>query len=142
MSSLKLWVHVVWATKDRKALLESSIRLKVIDHIRAYAGSKNIFIDHINGHVDHIHCLISLGVDQNIGGVVHLLKGESSHWINKNKLMGTRFSWQNEYFATSVSHSQIDILRKYIRNQEQHHQKRTFQEEYQVFMKKYGFIEN
>lgn len=71
-----------------------------------------------------------------------MLKGESSHWINKNKLTGSRFSWQNEYFATSVSHSQIDILRKYIRNQEQHHQKRTFQEEYQVFMKKYGFIEN
>jgi REP element-mobilizing transposase RayT len=68
-----------------------------------------------------------------------LIKGESSFWINKNKLTIEKFEWQDEYFAVSVSESMLDKVRDYIKNQEEHHRKKTFQEEYDEFISKYGF---
>jgi putative transposase len=68
-----------------------------------------------------------------------LLKGESSHWINKQGLMPQKFGWGDEYFATSISHSMVGDVRQYISRQEEHHSKRTFEEEYQEFIKKYRF---
>ena len=67
-----------------------------------------------------------------------LIKGESSHWINKNKLVKGKFQWQDEYIALSVSESIIPKVRDYIKNQEEHHRKKTFSEEYDEFIKKYG----
>ena len=68
-----------------------------------------------------------------------LLKGESSYWINKNKLIREKFEWQDEYFAVSVSESAVNKVRDYIKNQEEHHKKKSFQQEYDEFMHKYGF---
>ena len=111
----------------------------MINHIKENAKGKNIFIDEINGHKNHIHYLISLGVDQSISKVSQLIKGESSFWINRNKITKTKFEWADEYFAVSVSESQVDAVRKYIRNQEEHHKKKSYAQEYDEFMKKYGF---
>lgn len=66
-----------------------------------------------------------------------LLKGESSYWVNRNKLTKTKFEWQDEYIAVSVSESNADKVRRYIQNQEEHHRKKSFSEEYDDFMKKY-----
>ena len=93
----------------------------------------------INGYSDHCHCLISLGSNQNIEKIIQLIKGESSFWINKNQLTKDKFAWQDEYFAVSVSESMIESVRSYIKNQEIHHQKKTFAEEYQEFIEKYDF---
>ena len=68
-----------------------------------------------------------------------LIKGESSFWINKNQLKKERFEWQDEYFAVSVSESKIDAVRNYIKNREEHHNKKSFQEEYDAFILRYGF---
>ena len=68
-----------------------------------------------------------------------LIKGESSHWLNQNQLTKEKFAWQDEYFAVSVSESMIENVRNYIKNQEKHHQKKTFVEEYQEFIEKYNF---
>ena len=68
-----------------------------------------------------------------------LLKGESSFWINKNKLTVENFGWQDEYFAASVSHSQINVVRQYRRNQEEHHKKKSFQDEHEEFIEKHEF---
>ena len=68
-----------------------------------------------------------------------LLKGESSNWINKNEIFHNKFEWQDEYFAVSVSESALNRVRTYNKNQEEHHRKKTFQEEYNEFMHKYGF---
>ncbi len=68
-----------------------------------------------------------------------ILKGESSHWINENKLCKTKFEWQDEYFAVSMNESQIDAVRKYIAQQEEHHRKKIFTEEYDEFIQKYHF---
>ncbi len=75
---LKIWIHLVWATKSRKPLLDKSIRQKVWQHMRSNAQEKQIHVDFINGHVDHVHILLSLNADQTIAKTVQLIKGESS----------------------------------------------------------------
>ncbi len=140
MSFLKVYIHFVWSTKNRKAFLNSKeLREKVWNHIRENAIKKNIFIDHISGYTDHCHCLISLGLDQTIQKTMQLIKGESSFWINKNQLTSEKFEWQDEYFAVSVSESMLSKVRQYIRNQEVHHQRKKFQDEYDEFILKYDF---
>jgi len=140
MPFVKVYLHCVWSTKNRIPYLDTiELRQKVWNHIRENAIQKGIFIDFINGYSDHCHCLISLGVDQNIQKVIQLIKGESSFWINKSELTKEKFQWQEEYFAVSVSESVLDKVRNYIKNQEEHHKKKTFQEEYDEFILKYGF---
>jgi len=139
MPYTKVWIHIVFSTEGRKPFLNEPIRQKVFSHIIEYSKSKNIFIDRINGYTDHVHILISLNREETLSKTVQYLKGESSHWMNKNKLIAEKFSWQDEYFAVSVSESKLNDVRKYIENQTEHHKKKTFQEEYEEFMKKYGF---
>ena len=140
MPFIKIWLHLVWATKKREPLLTKDIRQVVFKHIRENAVIKNIHVDFVNGHVDHVHCLISLHPEQTISKVVQLIKGESSCWINKNYLCKEHLEWQDEYFAVSVSESGVNKVREYIKNQEEHHSKKNFQEEYDEFMQKYGFV--
>lgn len=126
--------------KNRYPFLNSKeLRIKVWNHIKDNGKKKGIFVDFVNGYSDHCHCLVSLGIDQNIKDVMKLLKGESSFWINKEKLVKEKFEWQSEYFAVSVSESGISRVRKYIANQEEHHKKKTFQNEYDEFITKFGF---
>jgi putative transposase len=139
MPFVKIWVHFVWATKNREPLLTDDIRQKVFQHIRENAKEKEIFLDFIGGYADHIHCLISLGTNQTIEKVMQLIKGESSFWINKNRLCRGRLEWQDEYFAVSVSETLVDSVRKYIANQEEHHRTKSFDEEFEGFMKRAGF---
>ena len=139
MGYVKIWVHLVWTPKKRKAILTKDIREKLFNHIRENARKKGIYIDFINGYTDHVHCLISLGSSQSIDAVMQLIKGESSHWVNKNKILREKFEWQREYFAVSVSESGIDRVREYIKNQQEHHKKKSFDTEYNELMKKYGF---
>jgi putative transposase len=139
MSYPRIWVHCVWTTKNREPLLTKNIREKVFTHIKENAADKGIYIDIVNGYTDHIHCLISLKRKQNIADCLQLIKGESSFWINNNKLVNNKFKWQDDYFAVSVSQSQLNKLREYISNQEKHHQQKSFASEYKEFMNKYGF---
>ena len=139
MGYTKMWIHLVWATKKREPVLGKSIQVKIFSHIKENANAKNIHIDFINGHVDHIHILISLNPDQTLANIIQLIKGESSYWINKNKLTPQKFEWQDDYFAVSVSESGVNKVREYIKQQEEHHMKKTFQQEYDEFMKIYGF---
>ncbi|HEY2846465.1 MAG TPA: IS200/IS605 family transposase [Pyrinomonadaceae bacterium] len=129
----------VWTTKKRKPLLTDTIRARIFDHIRQNAKAKGIFIDHINGYREHVHVLISLGTDQKISEIVKLLKGESSHWINQEEFTQTKFQWQHEYFAVGVSESVVDKVRSYIRRQEEHHARQTFEDEFDAMITKFGF---
>src|SRR5687768_15836329 len=118
MPHIKIMIHFVWSTKDREPYLSSpELRKRVWKHIRENAVEKGIFIDMINGYQEYCHCLISLGIDQTISKVMQLLKGESSYWINKNKLCCEKFEWQDDYFASSVSESLVSRVREYIKNQ-------------------------
>ena len=140
MPFIKIYIHLVFSTLGRKPFLNSKdLRIKVWKHIKQNAAEKGIFIDMVNGYSDHCHCLISLSSNQNIEKVAQLIKGESSFWINKNNLTVEKFHWQDEYFAVSISESMIDQVRNYIINQEKHHLKKTFSQEYLEFIQKYNF---
>lgn len=125
--------------KNREPLLKKEFRNDVCQHIIENCAEKGIFLKAINGHTDHIHCLISLGKDQTISKVSQLIKGESSFWINKNNLTTEKFCWQDDYFAVSVSESQVEAVVNYIKNQEKHHSKKSFEDEVNEFMTKYGW---
>jgi putative transposase len=140
MPYTKIWIHLIWSTKNREKTITKKLRPALLAHINENAKSKKIFIDQMNCVNEHIHILISLGNDQSISKVVRLLKGESSHWINKQKLTTGKFEWQDEYFAVSVSESIVEKVRNYIQNQEEHHRIKSFTEEYEEFIEKYGFV--
>ncbi len=139
MSYVRIWVHLVFSTKNRDPFLLKEKRYLLHKHIIENCKEKGIFLDSINGHVEHIHCLISLGKEQSIAQIAQLIKGESSFWINKNHLIPEKFAWQDDYFAVSVSESQLEIVRNYIKNQEKHHSGKSFADEVEEFMNKYGF---
>lgn len=139
MSYVKIWIHAVWGTKNREPYLTKEIRAKVINHMRENAKKKEIFIDSINGHNDHLHYLFGLNADMTISKAMQLIKGESAHWINKEKIVQTKFEWADEYYAVSISESMLDRVREYIDNQEEHHRKKSYGEEVEEFMQKYGF---
>lgn len=139
MSYAKIWLHCVWSTKNRDHIISNSFRPVLLSHFREQAADKNIFLDYINAHADHVHALINLGKQQNIADIMHQLKGESSNWINKIDKMPFKFRWQDDYFAVSVSQSHVERVRKYIQNQDKHHRKITWDEETDLFIRKYGF---
>ncbi|HEY5534936.1 MAG TPA: IS200/IS605 family transposase [Ignavibacteria bacterium] len=138
MSFIKIWIHCVWNTKDKIPVLTKEIRHQLLVHIKEYSINNKIFIDRINGSVEHVHCLISLGNDQNISRIMNLIKGEFSHWINSLKLLNRKLEWQNDYYAISVSESLVNTVRKYIENQEEHHKKKSYKEELNDILKVLG----
>ena len=139
MSYVRVWIHAVWGTKNRQPYLSKEIRETVIQHMRENAGKKRLYIDRLDGSTDHLHCLLGLNADTSIAKTLQLMKGESAHWINKEKVTRTRFEWADEYYAVSVSESDLERVRAYIDNQEEHHRKKTFSEEVGEFPQKYGF---
>lgn len=140
MSWVRIWVHLVFSTKNRKPYLNSKeIRQEVFLHIKENAKAKGIWLDAVSGYSDHLHCLISLGKDQTISKIAQLIKGESSYWINKNKITAENFIWQDDYWAVGVSESHLKFVQNYIHHQEEHHREKSFSEEVQKFMKKSGW---
>jgi putative transposase len=139
MSFVKIWVHLVFATKNREPVLTNEIRYDIHRHIIENCKDKEIFLQAINGYTDHLHCLISLGKDQTIAKITQLIKGESSFWINQTNLTPEKFSWRDDYFAVSVSESQVPTVMSYIKNQETHHSKKSFNDEVNEFMTRYGW---
>ncbi|MGE3465315.1 MAG: IS200/IS605 family transposase [Pyrinomonadaceae bacterium] len=130
MSYVRIWVHMVFSTKNREADLSKEIRDRLIPHIISNARAKDVVLESIGGWFEHLHLLISLGREQTIAKVAMLLKGESAHWLNQQKLLRGKFYWQDDYFAVSVSESRVAQLKEYIANQEEHHRAKSFAEEY------------
>ena len=139
MSYVKVMIHAVWGTKNRFPFLTKEIKSSVIEHSKTNARKKRIFIDAIDGSTEHLHCLFGLNADMTISKALQLIKGESAFWINQNKIIHTKFEWADEYFAVSVSESMLNQARTYIRNQEEHHRKKTYREEYDEFIRSYNF---
>jgi len=137
MSFVRIWVHCVWTTYKRTPYLKEEMRNDLIFHIRENALAKGIYIDHINGYEEHLHALISLASKQSISEIMQKVKGESSFWINKNKLSRIKFEWQDDFYAVSLGMPQLDNLRAYIRNQQQHHEKIAFQDELDLLIEEY-----
>lgn len=143
MAYLRVWIQLVWSTKNREQLINSAdLRQKLFQHITENATSKSIRLDCVNGTYDHVHALVSLGPDQTIAKIAQLLKGESSHWLNQQNIVCGKFEWQDDYFASPVSDSAVERVRTYIKNQEEHHRKKLFSEEWGEFMSHHGLVED
>ncbi len=140
MPFVSVYIHFVWSTKNRVPYLATKdLRDAMWQHIKQNGKDKGIFIDFVNGYREHCHCLVSLGKEQTISKVMQLIKGEAAFWFNRQNFILEKLEWQDEYFAVSVSQSALDRVRDYIKNQEQHHGKKTYQQEYDEFITKYGF---
>ena len=140
MSYVKIWIHAVWTVKNRKPILTSEVRQVLFDHIHQNALSKEILMKVVGGHNNHVHCLFRLRNNQTIENVIQLIKGESSFWFNKSELSKLKLYWQKEYYAVSVSESQVNKVKNYILTQEEHHKKKTWEDENNEFIEKYGFV--
>ena len=112
--------------------------MKVSEYLHYYSDEKSVYmkINYVNP--DHVHVLVDLPANLSIEQMMHLLKGASSHWINERNLLPRKFGWARGYGIFSVSHSLVGEVAKYIAEQEEHHQKRSFSEELQMFVERYG----
>jgi len=134
----QMYIHIVFAVQYREAMisLEWEERLhKYITGIVQNNGHKMLAINSTN---DHLHMFIGLNPKQSISELMQLVKGDSSEFINKEKFTKKKFHWQSGYGAFSNSRSQIDSVCKYIKNQKEHHRKKTFNTEYLEILKDYN----
>ena len=140
----KIWIHLIFGTKERFPLIIQPLEQKLYNHIKNLLEKDfECIVDIINGTADHIHVLFLQNQNYSLADIIKNIKGNSSHWINQNKFLKTKFAWQTGYGAFSVSESMINEVRKYIANQKEHHRKTSFAEEYKRFAEKYGLsIEN
>jgi putative transposase len=134
----RCWLHLIWETLRREPMLDNRAAAKASQYLYDYCHDKGIYMKINYFNADHTHTLIDLSTNLTIEQVVQLMKGSSSHWINENRLLRGRFAWGRGYGAFSVSHSDLDRVCKYIANQAEHHRKRTLEDEYQLFVKRYG----
>jgi len=135
----KIWIHAIWATKDRMPIIHSNIENSIHQFITVQLQEQGCPLRIINGMPDHIHCLFLLNPQKSIAEVIKQIKGSSSHFINQSNLIAEKFAWQTGYAAYSVSESVVEKVFEYIKFQKHHHQKKTFQQEYDEFLKLYGF---
>ena len=129
----QIYIQVVFAVKGRENLISKEWKEdlhKYIAGIIKGKGQKSIIV---NGMPDHIHAFIGLRPAMSISDLVRDIKNNSSNFINDNKFVKGKFSWQEGYGAFSYSKSQIDNVVKYILNQKEHHQKKSFRQEYLEF---------
>src|SRR5258708_17112683 len=119
-------------------MLDKRAAAKAFSFLTTYALEKGIYMKVNYFNADHTHALIDLPTNLYVEELIKLFKGSSSHWINQNQLIKGRFAWGVGYGAFSVSHSDVGRVARYIANQEEHHRKRTYSEEYAMFVKRYG----
>lgn len=131
----KIWIHAIWATKERMPLIHSVAEPKIYQFISEQFRESGCPVRNINGMSDHIHCLFLLNPQKSIAEVIKQIKGSSSHYINQNNLISEKFSWQTGYASYSVSESVVEKVFTYIKNQKIHHQKKSFSQEYEEFLK-------
>ncbi len=134
----RCWLHLIWTTLDREAMLPGPAAARASKFLDDYASEKGIYMKINYFNPEHVHALIDLPTNKSIEEVVKLLKGSSSHWINEQHMLRGRFTWGRGYGAFSVSHSDVGRVAAYIAGQEKHHHKKTFREEFQLFVTKYG----
>ncbi len=133
-------VHLqfVFAAKYRAALIAAQWQHDLYKYITGIVQNNNHKMLAINGMPDHIHLLVGMRPTQSMADLMQDIKGSSSKWINDNKLSESKFEWQEGYGVFSYSASHIPAVIAYIQNQQEHHKKKTFTQEYVVFLKKFN----
>ena len=133
----RIWLHLVWATLERRPLITKEAAIHLSGFLSKYAAEKGIYmkLNHVN--VDHVHALIDLPTSMSVEDLMQLLKGTSSHWINESNLVRGKFAWGRGYGVFSVSHSDVSVVTKYIAEQEEHHRKRSFGDKVKLLIERH-----
>jgi REP element-mobilizing transposase RayT len=131
-------MHCVFSTKDRRKIVSSELQKSLWPFIGGVARQNGMKALAIGGVTDHVHILLSLPAVMPTSKAIQLIKGGSSKWIHDNFPAQRDFAWQEGYGAFSVSISHVKETVAYIQNQEEHHRKKTFEEEFLSFLKKHG----
>jgi putative transposase len=133
----QVYIQVVFAVKGRENLISKTWKDELHKYMAGIIKAKEQKPIIVNGMPDHIHAFIGLRPSMPISDIVRDIKNNSSNFINEKKFVKGKFSWQEGYGAFSYGHSQIEKVYNYIINQEEHHKKKTFREEYIGFLKKF-----
>ncbi|MFN3872563.1 MAG: IS200/IS605 family transposase [Ignavibacterium sp.] len=133
----QIYLHIVFAVQNRISLIQPEWKNELYKYITGIIKNDGHKLVAINGVSNHIHIAIDYKPHQLIPDLLQDIKANSSKWINEKRFVRGKFNWQAGYGTFSFSHSQIDAVVKYINNQEQHHKKKTFREEYVEMLKKY-----
>ena len=134
----KIYIHIVFSTKHRQALIKDVIKDDLFSYIGGICRNLECHPVQICGYRDHVHILCLLSKKTTVVELLEKVKSHSSKWIKTKGNGFENFYWQNGYGAFSVNPSEIEVVKNYILNQEEHHRKKSFQEEFVAFLKKYN----
>lgn len=138
----QIYLQLVFGVKWRQCLIHDKFREELHKYITGVVENRKQKLIAINSMPDHIHILVGFGTTITISDLVHDIKIASTNFINDQRLVPGKFSWQNGYGAFSYSRSHLDRIVKYILNQQKHHKTKTFKEEYIEFLEKYDIVYN
>ncbi|MDF2431030.1 MAG: REP-associated tyrosine transposase [Mucilaginibacter sp.] len=133
----QIHIQCIMAVKFRQCVIQPAGKERLHQYITAIIQNNGHKLIAINSMPDHLHLFFGFRPNQSLSDLMRVVKGESSEWINKEKFNSSIFRWQEGYGAFSYSRSQIKAVAEYIANQEEHHRKKTFIEEYQLFLKQF-----
>lgn len=134
----QVYLQFVFAVKNRNSLINDAWRTELYKYISGVIKNKGHKQLALNGISNHLHLFIGFEISQAIPEFIKDVKVSSSIWINQNKFTNDKFAWQEGYGVFSYSHSQIDKVIQYINKQESHHRKKTFSEEYRLFLERFN----
>lgn len=133
----QIYIQTVFAVSNRLSLIRDDFKVDVYKYITGIVKNKGQKLISINGMPDHVHILIGLRPAMALADLVQDIEVDSSNFINKKKWVHGKFSWQEGYGAFSYGHSQLDTIIRYIQNQEKHHSRRSFKDEYLTLLRKF-----
>ena len=138
----QLYIHVVFSVKRRERLISKQWKEELYKYISGIITNKKQVLYIINGDMDHVHILLGISPDISISELVKEIKRSSSLFVNEKRLAVGRFSWQEGFGAFSIGKSEISRIVQYIKDQEVHHHRTSFTEEYEKFLTSYGIEYN
>jgi REP element-mobilizing transposase RayT len=133
----QIYLQIVFSVKGRQNLISKNWKEELYKYICGIVNCKEQKVYAIGGVADHIHILVSIKPTIALSDLVRDIKANSSKWINEKGFIKGKFQWQEGFGAFSYAHSQLDIIIAYINNQEQHHLKKTFRDEYTELLQKF-----
>lgn len=133
----QIYIQTVFAVENRQSLITQGFKEDLYKYITGIVKNQGQKLIAINGMPDHVHILIGLKPATALADLVREIKADSTNFINKEKFVRGRFNWQEGYGAFSYGHSQLNTIIRYIQNQERHHERRSFRDEYMTLLRKF-----
>jgi putative transposase len=133
-------LHIVFSTKERRPLLDAELKLRLLPYLNGITGEFGARLLTANGPADHVHLLALVPPALAPAGLVRAVKGGSSRWVHETWPERSAFAWQDGYGVFSVGHRSMPDIERYIADQEQHHRRTTFQDEFRNLLKQHGIL--